>query len=105
MADVPEGDRRLLQELDDAQRWALRDAHGCGTCKTDAWFICSSCHEGLLSRQCPVCRGEYASEVLYPFPVAALARENSDIRNAATRQVLAVLLEWGESRAAVPVAT
>ena len=43
---------------DSGQFWALRDEHGCSTCKKDAWHICEECHLGRLSRQCPICRGE-----------------------------------------------
>jgi hypothetical protein len=74
------------------QFWALRERHGCSTCKPDAWFICEECHLGRLSRQCPICRGDYAPEVLHPFPTDALALPASDLRSRATRQVLALAL-------------
>ena len=77
---------------DSGQFWALREEHGCNTCKKDAWHICEECHLGRLSRQCPICRGEYAPELLYPFPTDALALPVSDLRSASTRQVLAIAL-------------
>lgn len=43
-------------------------SHECKQCKADAWKICLCCHEALLSRTCPVCRGDYAPMVMHVIP-------------------------------------
>lgn len=45
----------------------IRD-HDCSTCKKGAWMICESCHNHILSRACPVCKGHYAPLFLYAIP-------------------------------------
>ena len=40
--------------------------------------ICEECEEHHLSRKCPLCRGEYAPMLLYPFPDLNPDTENSD---------------------------
>ena len=70
--------------------WALRERHGCSTCTSDGWCICEDCHDSLLSRQCPICRSDYAPRLLYPFPTAGLSLPTTDVRSVATRQVLAM---------------
>jgi hypothetical protein len=50
--------------------------HQCLQCAPDSWKICQCCNEALLSRSCPVCRGDYAPIVMYPmpgFPLSSLA--------------------------------
>ncbi|RYH14474.1 hypothetical protein EON65_33570 [archaeon] len=42
--------------------------HQCSQCSPDAWQVCESCNSALLSRTCPVCRGEYAPIVMYAMP-------------------------------------
>lgn len=42
--------------------------HACGQCSKGVWNICETCHDALLSRKCPVCRGEYAPRLLYVMP-------------------------------------
>eukprot|EP01039_Chlorochromonas_danica_P000759 gene759-824_t len=42
--------------------------HQCRQCAGDAWMVCECCNEALLSRTCPVCRGDYAPIVMYPMP-------------------------------------
>ena len=42
--------------------------HSCRQCNKASWNICENCEEQVLSRKCPVCRGEYAPIVLYEFP-------------------------------------
>lgn len=46
----------------------LLETHQCAQCKKDAWRVCVSCNETLLSRACPVCRGNYAPLNLYVIP-------------------------------------
>jgi hypothetical protein len=43
-------------------------SHCCPQCKKDAWKICLVCHEGILSRSCPVCRGDYAPLIMHIVP-------------------------------------
>ena len=73
-----------------SSEWALLDEHGCSTCKKGAWSICRDCHAGRLSRECPICRSDYAPLILYPFPTAVLAGENVNPRKAATFQALSI---------------
>lgn len=42
--------------------------HGCNQCKENAWSICKACHKSRLSRQCPICNGDYAPSILYLLP-------------------------------------
>lgn len=42
--------------------------HQCTQCAPDAWKVCLVCNEALLSRLCPVCRTEYAPNVMYRMP-------------------------------------
>lgn len=42
--------------------------HGCTKCKDDAWTVCQSCNDSLLSRKCPMCRSEYAPLVFHLMP-------------------------------------
>jgi hypothetical protein len=42
--------------------------HQCPQCAKDAWKICQTCNESLLSRTCPVCRGDYAPIVMHTVP-------------------------------------
>lgn len=42
--------------------------HHCPQCVENAWLICVCCNEALLSRTCPVCRGNYAPIVMHPMP-------------------------------------
>jgi hypothetical protein len=46
----------------------LLEAHQCDQCKKDAWRICVCCNESILSRACPVCRGNYAPINLHVIP-------------------------------------
>lgn len=46
----------------------LLDVHQCGQCSKDAWRICACCNETILSRTCPVCRGNYAPILLHVVP-------------------------------------
>jgi rRNA maturation protein Nop10 len=46
----------------------LLKEHQCPQCSKDAWKICQTCNESLLSRTCPVCRGDYAPIVMYNVP-------------------------------------
>ena len=34
-------------------------AHGCKQCRADAWTVCENCDALLLSRVCPLCKGDY----------------------------------------------
>ena len=56
--------------------------------------MCEECHQGLVSRRCPICRGDYAPLLLYEFPmnVSELLGElePSDVLERATRNVLAL---------------
>ncbi len=42
--------------------------HQCPRCAKDAWKICLVCNEALLSRTCPVCRGDYAAVEMHLVP-------------------------------------
>ncbi len=54
--------------------------HQCKQCVKNSWRICVCCNESLLSRTCPVCRGNYAPIVLHPMPGVALSQlANSDL--------------------------
>jgi hypothetical protein len=57
----------------------ILSAHNCPTCNPTAWKICEQCDSRLLSRQCPVCRSDYAAQNMYAFPGPrlALAFDNS----------------------------
>lgn len=44
--------------------------HGCPKCNKDAWKICECCNETRLSRNCPMCRSEYAPLVFHLMPGA-----------------------------------
>lgn len=46
----------------------LLPSHQCPQCAKDAWKICQCCNETLLSRTCPMCRGEYAPIVMSAMP-------------------------------------
>ena len=46
----------------------ILEDHQCPQCAPGAWKICQVCNEALLSRTCPVCRGEYAPILMYPMP-------------------------------------
>lgn len=46
----------------------ILEDHQCPQCAPGAWKICQVCNESLLSRTCPVCRGEYAPILMYPMP-------------------------------------
>jgi len=46
----------------------LLESHQCGQCSKDAWKICACCNETILSRICPVCRGNYAPICLHVVP-------------------------------------
>mmetsp|Transcript_14110 Transcript_14110/g.15296 ORF Transcript_14110/g.15296 Transcript_14110/m.15296 type:complete len:291 (+) Transcript_14110:75-947(+) len=57
----------------------ILENHQCPQCAKDAWKICQCCNESLLSRTCPVCRGEYAPIVMYlmpGLPLSALADQS-----------------------------
>lgn len=59
-------------------------AHGCSTCKRDAWVICDECDERCVSRMCPVCRCDYAPLKMYRFPLLRAARP-ADMRDGTAR--------------------
>lgn len=42
--------------------------HMCPQCSANSWKVCQCCHELLLSRSCPICRGDYAPIVMYTVP-------------------------------------
>lgn len=42
--------------------------HQCPRCAKDAWKICLVCNEALLSRVCPICRGDYAPVEMHLVP-------------------------------------
>lgn len=46
----------------------LLESHQCGQCSKNAWKICACCNETILSRICPVCRGNYAPIFLHVVP-------------------------------------
>ncbi len=46
----------------------LLNEHQCAQCNKDAWKICACCNETILSRTCPVCRGNYAPILLHVIP-------------------------------------
>lgn len=46
----------------------LLNEHQCAQCNKDAWKICACCNETILSRICPVCRGNYAPILLHVIP-------------------------------------
>jgi hypothetical protein len=46
----------------------LLDEHQCSQCNKDAWKICACCNDSILSRTCPVCRGNYAPILLHVVP-------------------------------------
>jgi len=46
----------------------LLPSHQCPQCKQGAWKVCQCCHELLLSRSCPICRGDYAPIVMHVVP-------------------------------------
>lgn len=48
--------------------------HQCDQCAAESWMVCVCCNEALLSRTCPVCRGNYAPIVMHPMPGLPLKR-------------------------------
>jgi hypothetical protein len=56
----------LCMEADDTANPLIQ--HNCPQCARQAWKICYSCNESLLSRTCPVCRSDYAPLLLYFVP-------------------------------------
>jgi len=52
----------------------LLPSHQCPQCKKDAWKLCQCCHELLLSRSCPICRGDYAPIVMCTVPGLSFVR-------------------------------
>lgn len=57
----------VCMEGNSAER-PLLDIHQCGQCSKEAWKICACCNESILSRTCPVCRGNYAPIMLHVVP-------------------------------------
>jgi len=55
--------------------------HGCNQCKEKAWSICKSCHCSRLSRQCPICNGDYAPSILYLLPWLQFPLKHSQIED------------------------
>ena len=55
--------------------------HGCKQCKENAWSICKSCHVSRLSRQCPICNGDYAPSILYLLPWLQFPLRHSQIED------------------------
>ncbi len=43
-------------------------SHQCPQCVKEAWSICLVCNESLLSRRCPICKGDYAPVVMHLVP-------------------------------------
>ena len=39
--------------------------HNCPQCAPDAWKICDLCDNHMISKICPICRGDYAPRVLH----------------------------------------
>lgn len=74
VASLEEGDRAVVSEeccvlcLQGADEKPLLDSHGCSRCSKDAWKICVDCNNTRLSRECPICRGDYAPIVLTVIP-------------------------------------
>lgn len=52
----------------------LLEEHQCKQCSKDAWKICACCNDSILSRTCPVCRGDYAPILLQVVPGAPLSQ-------------------------------
>ena len=52
----------------------LLEEHQCGQCSKTAWKICVCCNDSLLSRICPICRGDYAPILLNVVPGAPLSQ-------------------------------
>jgi hypothetical protein len=63
----------VCMETDCSDR-PLLDAHQCNQCSKDAWRICACCSDSLLSRTCPVCRGDYAPILLHVVPGEPLSK-------------------------------
>lgn len=51
----------------------LLERHNCPVCVSTAWKICMQCDSHLLSRQCPVCRSDYAPQAYYAVEGPSLA--------------------------------
>ena len=47
--------------------------HSCPCCKEGAWHICETCDDMTLSRQCPICKSDYAPRVLHEAPAILLS--------------------------------
>lgn len=63
----------VCMEADCSDR-PLIDEHQCKQCSKDAWRICACCNDTLLSRTCPVCRGDYAPILLHVVPGEPLSK-------------------------------
>lgn len=44
------------------------ESHNCSICVKTAWDICVKCEPALLSRLCPVCKGDYKALQLHGVP-------------------------------------
>jgi hypothetical protein len=61
----------VCMESDSTDRPLLPN-HNCSQCSKHAWKICVCCNESLLSRICPMCRGNYAPILLHVVPGTSL---------------------------------
>lgn len=63
----------VCMESNSAERPLLVE-HQCAQCSKNAWKICACCNESILSRVCPVCRGNYAPIMLHVVPGMPLSQ-------------------------------
>ena len=58
----------IRTEEDNDEENFLLPFHNCPTCVRGAWDICEECDDSCLSRQCPICRNNYAPRILFRTP-------------------------------------
>ena len=72
VSDVKQSEQRELMCIlcmeEGSVESPLLSEHQCAQCNKDAWKICACCNETILSRICPVCRGNYAPILLHVIP-------------------------------------
>ena len=72
VSDVKQSEQRELMCIlcmeEGSVESPLLSEHQCAQCNKDAWKICACCNETILSRTCPVCRGNYAPILLHVVP-------------------------------------
>ena len=81
----------FLTDEDSDENNPLLPYHNCPGCVRGAWDICEECDDTLLSRQCPICRKNYAPRILFRLP-QIISAEQIVGQETAPEQSLALAL-------------